>query len=281
MDLYSIQDDYVQKYMSLMTKSQEVKKLFGDHEPGDITVSTITMIVDFNTNINLENFNKNFKHPEEEVVLWTIELSKRRKKADPNGPEKSTFYNQTTLRFKDVTQKSIKIFRNGRLQMTGITSMMDGIDVAMRVGKTLRNTEGATSSNLSIKDVKIGMINTNFSLKMGLNLQILQKLLTENDINAIYDPDVYPGLKVELMPTGKVFIFGTGKVVITGAKDLTFIQDAYVRLHELLAENWNIVKAPMHTREKEKDMKREQIVHGYPKSQFESANIRNFVAIIP
>jgi TATA-box binding protein (TBP) (component of TFIID and TFIIIB) len=273
-DLDLIQEDYRTKYVEFVQTSENVKKLYIDHVPGEISISTITMIIDFNEEINLEKFNTNFKHPEDETVLWSIELSKRRKKGDDSST-KSTFYNQTTLRFKDTTQKSIKIFRNGRLQMTGIRSVMNGIDVAIRVGKCISNTEGATKKNLVIQSLKIGMINTNFSFRMGLNLQTLQRILLHQNIDTIYEPDVYPGLKVSIMPTGKVFIFGTGKVVITGAKDLTFIQDAFVKLHNIISYNWNLVKSPMHTREKEKPNK-VQLQHGYKISDFEAATKKKF-----
>jgi len=278
MDLKLPQIDYVNKYKKLMSKCHEIQTWFDGHKPGLISVSTITMIIDFNHVINLENFNSFFTQPENELIEWSIETSKRRKKLEQSD-EKTTFYNQTTLRFRDITQKSIKIFRNGRLQMTGITSMYEGIDVALRVANVLENTEGTLDMSeeikLKIHNINIGMINTNFSLKMGINLQALLRLCLQEEIKVTYDPDVYPGLKVKLMPSGKVFVFGTGKVVITGAKDLEDIIYAYTKLNEIVRDNWETVKFPEQTREKESKSSI-PIIHGYPLTSIQSMTIGNF-----
>jgi len=106
-------------------------------------------------------------------------------------------------------------------------------------------------------------------------LQTLQKLCLQEDIKTTYDPDVYPGLKLKLMPNGKVFVFGTGKVVITGAKDLEHILYAYTKLNEIIRDNWETVKFPEQTREKESKSVI-PIVNGYPITSIQSMTIGKF-----
>jgi len=130
-----------------------------------VRITTITMISKLGQDINLETFRTNFKPMFLRVkgatgpgFAWTM--------------KKTTFYNQVTIGYRDpYSNKSIKIFPNGSVQVAGCSDLFDCRRILRQVGFILSKVLGRPVdpapllANLSVK-----MINTNFSLNSFVNL---------------------------------------------------------------------------------------------------------------
>ena len=199
------------------------------HDKGhNINISTMTILSNLNVDtIDIRKFCEDFDEPGIDVKLSKtnkdFEMTKR-------GKIKKTFFNQVTLNYKDVSKKSIKIFSNGKLQLTGITSYIEGNNICEMICIWLSKI-----LNCEIKIIKsyTGLINCNFSINKMINLNNLSDILNrKHNIIARYNPETYPAVNMsEYTPENKkknnIFIFGTGNIVITGTKSLSDIISSY------------------------------------------------------
>ena len=152
-----------------------------------------------------------------------------------------------TLLKKEIT---IKIFQNGVFHLTGV--LHDDYDkCCIRI---LLNTIWADchdciidppeSWTVSQRRVVLMNYTTELSPKTTVARETLYNTVRGNEgILASYDPDVYPGVKIQFMPskwTAKVF--RTGKIILTGitthADCLTFVNE----LNELLNKSLPKIK---------------------------------------
>ena len=72
-----------------------------------------------------------------------------------------------TINYKDVSNKSIKIFLNGKIQITGLTSMIESNKIGENICEWIERMSG---EKVEVKEMKVGMINSNFKLNWGVNL---------------------------------------------------------------------------------------------------------------
>ena len=208
--------DYVQTYFELINKANEHGHI--------LNISTITLIATLNKEkIDLEHFCRHFKHPQ--VMIKTVDQTKRK-----------YFFNQITLNYKDISKKSIKIFSNGKLQITGLTSVFECNRLLTFIREWLSTI---FKDDIRIMNSYIGMINGNFSIQKTIDLLNMNTLLCNNEgVLCIYNPESYPAINIKLNNNGNlisVFVFGTGNIVITGGKSLHDIQHAYTFIINI---NW-------------------------------------------
>jgi TATA-box binding protein (TBP) (component of TFIID and TFIIIB) len=217
------EQQYANDYMNLMTLTSK--------KGHKLNISTITLICELSTNvINIHNICEKFNVPNVCIKIpkgkSDFELSKR-------GKVKKTFYNQITLNFKDISKKSIKIFSNGKLQITGLTSYYECNKVSLQVCKWINEF---SNENLHIKHMYIGMINSNFSLNINLELHLLNKDINDNNETGVlcrYDPESYPAINMKFKNTS-IFIFGSGNIVITGGKNILDLGNAYGKVNDII-----------------------------------------------
>ena len=131
----------IEKYSSNLTafsnsfmELMETSHAFTGKGFSPLNISTMTVVCQTNSSfIDMEKFVNNF----DDNIDFDAELKKKHRYDTPvvtkRGKVKKNFFNQATLTFKDITTKSIKIFTNGKLQMTGITSLLEGQRVAHKV----------------------------------------------------------------------------------------------------------------------------------------------------
>jgi TATA-box binding protein (TBP) (component of TFIID and TFIIIB) len=229
-----LKESFANDYFNLIELSHEQKLI--NTEMSYISISTITMICDLSCSINTQALSDNFMSCDY-PTCWLkktkahdeYELTKR-------GKTKKSFYNQVTINFCDHTKKSIKVFSNGRLQITGLTSVYDTEFTINTLLKVLSLSSNAVDKDVNINDVyvkhiSIAMINSNFSFNFGVDIIKLKKKFEKmENVSIIYNPDVYPGLKVKHKTkygVSSMFIFSTGNVVITGVKDLKEIEESF------------------------------------------------------
>ena len=163
----------------------------------------------------------------------TAKKSHKRKQATP-----AVFYNQITVRHGT---KSVKVFNNGSIHVTGCTSPTEFLSVASAVCKMMGEVAGIETvdgSAVCVTGFEIQMINMNFGAGKQLYLQGLRDTCASLGYVASYDADVYPGLNIKL-PVGDrrvtVLIFRSGKIIITGAKSAADLEEAHRMITEVVA----------------------------------------------
>ena len=259
MDYTKFQQTFCSQFLYLMQITHEKST------QSDLTflnISTMTLICELNKNVNLEKFCKNY-----ESIYFNAILKKNKRNENvtvtKRGKVKKSFFNQATLTFKDTTTKSIKIFSNGKLQMTGIPSLIEGIDIAIKIKDIIYRF---TQDTIDIKNINVAMINSNFAFNHTINLTQLNDSLP----SSIYEPDTYPGVKLKKHDFS-IFVFGTGNVVITGGNSLSQLEKAYTYIIE------NIKPHMLGKRVEHKIKKMKECVDGYQKNMLDCCIVKNFL----
>jgi TATA-box binding protein (TBP) (component of TFIID and TFIIIB) len=240
------------EYLDLMDLCHDKIKTFPSPiHPNYINLSTMTMICDLTTSIDILSFSDNFKKPDD--IECYIKRPKQSKEFElsKRGKKKKTFFNQASIHYTTHTTKCIKVFSNGRLHITGVTSMIEASDVCSFTCNILNKTIGAVIGDNSVEaiNLKICMINTNFGLNHGIDIIKLKNIIRgAPDITCSYTPDTYPGLKIKYFHLNKnkssIFIFSSGQIVITGVKLLSDVIEVYKCLMDIITHNFDDIHNP-------------------------------------
>ena len=118
------------------------------------------------------------------------------------------FYNCTTLNvlISQIKSVNVKIFNNGKLQMTGISKPSDGKKAVGYICNMINNLTDPDNTiitnkknyKVSMFNYKTVMINTCYELSICVNREVLYTILSKQyNLNTIYDADGYPGVRVE------------------------------------------------------------------------------------
>ena len=236
----------------------DVRKKYHPSPPSWIRITTITMLCKFMGDVDIEKIRAAFADGPIRI---------RRKGALTNGFEWSlknaAFYNQVTVGYEDqYSNKSIKMFPNGSVQVAGCSDLRDCKRIMRQlsflVQKILEREEPLTIDNF-----RVVMINTNFSMNSSVNLmKVIEVLAAENKFDVTYNPleierlptnpltendrfivsfnpERYSAVKVKFHPAANTkqvtaSIFSTGKIIVTGAETLREIALAYEVLNEKL-----------------------------------------------
>lgn len=237
-----------------------------------LNISTITLICNLNVqNVSIQQFIENFDEPN---LVMKVQSGSNNGKFDVTrrSKVKRSFFNQVTLNYRDISKKSIKIFSNGKLQITGLTSGFECQKLMDYLVRLLHRTLGDTT--IAIEHSYIGMINSNFSTHMNIDLVKLNRILNRNaNVMSIYNPESYPAINVKYNVPGSetctsIFVFGTGNIVTTGGKSLSDIRASYLFIHNEITNHYETVcKRFEYT---VRNNKSEPIVHGYSVRQYMS-----------
>ena len=213
----------------------DVRKKYHSSPPSWIRITTITMLCKFMGDVDIEKIRSAFADGPIRI---------RRKGALTNGFEWSlksaAFYNQVTVGYEDqYSNKSIKMFPNGSVQVAGCSDLRDCKRIMRQlsflVQKILEREEPLTIDNF-----RVVMINTNFSMNSSVNLmKVIDVLSVEPKFVVSFNPERYSAVKVKFHPADNTkqvtaSIFSTGKIIVTGAETLREIALAYEVLNEKL-----------------------------------------------
>ncbi|MFW9824674.1 MAG: TATA-box-binding protein [Candidatus Thorarchaeota archaeon] len=127
----------------------------------------------------------------------------------------------------------IIIFRNGKLILTGLKSSQD---IELAIKRLILKLEEINSVRLLKRKIEHEVVNivvtANFFQKINIDAAAI------NLRNAIYEPEVFPGVIYNSVESIKsVFlIFSTGKVVLTGLRNEKVIESILVNFGRLLKE---------------------------------------------
>ena len=132
------------------------------------------------------------------------------------------FYNCTTVNvvISPIKSANVKIFNNGKLQMTGIPKPEDGILVSKYVTDMIKKMRKDNKKIIMNKDYPLNlakyktvMINTCYELGYCINREVLYNIIYKRyGLNTIYDSDGYPGVRIEYYyNTNNVGTIGEGR----------------------------------------------------------------------
>lgn len=184
------------------------------------------------------------------------------------------FFNSVTLIVSIEKKKevNVKLFKNGKLQLTGIPSIESGGRAVWVVKKYIEDTY---QINLKIEkylgqyDIRTVMLNTCYEVGFPIHREVLYEVLVgQYNLVAMYDTEGYPGVRLHYYynpatvgtpnegvcrcnPTCKgggdnlnecrrisVAIFQSGKIIIAGGcHEMKPIDHAYTFLNNLLHES--------------------------------------------
>uniref|UniRef100_A0A6C0BPS3 Uncharacterized protein n=1 Tax=viral metagenome TaxID=1070528 RepID=A0A6C0BPS3_9ZZZZ len=199
-----------------------------------VYITTITWLFKINSqHIDLLKLYMSFDVPN--VTIETVKKSK-------------TFLNQITLNFVNFSTKSIKIFKNGHVQVTGLSSYFECVQVSNMTLEWL-NKFIPSSDSFSYKMVcnsqRIVMIN--LSLDTNINsfiiLKDLCKTLNEDPhvLLSSYAPENHRGIVVKLKSGVSLFVFHTGRIIMTHSSILG-LKEGYINMcHHFVNGNTNDV----------------------------------------
>ena len=121
------------------------------------------------------------------------------------------------------------IFSTGKMVITGLRR---ADQASLGVKKIVKSIKKA-GINVSNPEITIQNIVASGDLHTFIDLNMAAIIME----NAMYEPEVFPGLIYRMKDPKTVFlIFSTGKVVCTGAKNKKFVKEAFLKLNRKVRE---------------------------------------------
>ena len=237
------------------------------HFSENLHISAMVQIGRLNTEINLENLankldiNKNILYIEYGSLVNKGVNNK--KFSEKKQASRKYFYNQITIHIFNALKKNnrvnVKIFNNGRIQMTGINDdkigeqTMDSLIHELNVFNSDKEIFSNSEEIQRIGDLETVLINSDFDIKMPIKRDVLHRLIVKEGYLSSYEPCNYPGVNIkyyynplldnkgicecECPCNGKgkdntckritIAVFKSGSIIITGGRNKRHIQIAY------------------------------------------------------
>ena len=158
------------------------------------------------------------------------------------------FYNQITLGYTDAySNKSIKVFPNGSIQVAGCSDLFDCDRIIKQLSFILKILLDMEKS-IPAESFKVVMINTNFSINYNINLFTLAEHFgSEKLFTVSFDPDRYSAVKIKFKPAQDMkqvtaSVFSTGKIIVTGAETLKEIAYSYNIINQHILSKASSIK---------------------------------------
>lgn len=259
--------------------------------PSDLRISTMTAICSIGINIDLSILYEyvdlsNDSYPfikscqfGTDNIKGDFKKKKTKRKKKPMTAKRNYFQNQATLIIviSDTRKVNLKIFRNGKIQMTGLKSKEEGIIVCEKLLEEINRISGINKSIYSdestksiISNFSIVLINSDFFGGFKIKRERLYDILFRKNIFVSYEPDIYPGVnakyywneltngtqyagicKCKSPCDGKgdgsgdgkckkvtIATFQSGNVIITGARNNTQTMNAYNFINQVFKDNY-------------------------------------------
>ena len=174
---------------------------------------------------------------------------------------------------------NLKIFRNGKVQMTGLKTEEAGIKATKILIDYITNiynknndiivSDGDENIVPFLSDLSIVLINSDYSAGFKVKRDKLYEILFNKNIYVSYEPDIYPGVNAKfywntwnnhqngicqcsITCNGKgngigngnckkitIATFQSGNVIITGSREFQQTMAAYDFINKLFSENYN------------------------------------------
>jgi hypothetical protein len=248
-----------------------------------INVDKMVSILYYNIIKNLEEKN-NLEYPIIGLKYRNIDINYNDlKKKNKSKKKKKNFYNQVTLIIKPhptIRPQNIKLFRNSSISMTGGKDQFDGLCAVITLLYELKKYPSIFLTeedrhNITYKDFKITLINSDYSLEYKIDrLKLYELLINQYKMFVVYSPDIYSGVKIYFFWNDKniiqdgicrckdkcyakkkfnkdkkfgckrvtIAVFQSGKIIITGANKINQTNNAYKLINKIIADNYNALK---------------------------------------
>ncbi len=222
--------------------------------PENINISTISATCCLGSNINLGNIYKYMKL--DLRTIFTVKYKNKIRSLEPQKKKKkkkNCFQNQMTVEIKpDLdgypdSKVSVKIFKNGSIQMSGIKSIVAVNTVLNKLVGELKKEFGKPEDgkmklisfvdnieDIKISKFKIDMINSGFEIGYEINRENLYNALLIKKIECKFEPSIHAGVNIKFIPSDNkkdkkvsIFVFESGNIIITGAKTVNNILESY------------------------------------------------------
>ena len=245
----------------------------------NLRISTMTQIAEISSKINLNNLYK-YLEPTDTIryLSFGSELSKgeitKKIKKPRKDKEKKFYYNQITIHIFFEKIVNVKIFNNGRIQMTGLKSSEQGKEVIKifleEVNKLSEEykKEIYEVSNPKFTWIKTVLINSDFDLHYKVDRESLHRSIIDEGYYSSFEPCIYPGVNIkyyynkfkenngicdcEKMCNGKgkdntckkitIAVFNSGKIIITGGNSMEHIEIAYNFIYNFIESRKDIIQ---------------------------------------
>lgn len=240
----------------------------------NLRISTMTCISNLNTEIDLKklfdavDIDNNLKYIEYGALNQKgVKSSKTNK---PRKTEKKKFfYNQITAHIFEDKIVNVKIFNNGKIQMTGVKNEKQSFNILNKLINIIRNINKdvlktiLTDIEFVPGNIDIAMINTDFDCGFKIKREILHRLVIDKGYYSSFEPTIYPGVNLkyyfnkEKQDTGicncigncngkgkdglckkiTVAVFNSGKIIITGGQSYEQLNRAYDFISNIIESN--------------------------------------------
>lgn len=273
-------------------KPDTAEPLLAPPKPSNLRVSTMTAVCNIDVSVDLQKLYTHIQFSETEEfpkvkscqfgsmdIKGHITTAKQKRLKDKKPTKKKNcFQNQATLvvALSPTRQINLKIFRNGKVQMTGLKAEEEGLAACQglisKLTKMHQEFPDITVFNktpINITDFSIVLINSDFSAGFRVKRENLYDLLFHKGIFVSYEPDIYPGVNAKYYwnttnphsdgicrckktCNGKgdgsgdgqckkitIATFQSGNVIITGARNTQQTEDAYQFINSLFKNHYN------------------------------------------
>ena len=260
----------------------------------NLRVSTMVITAHWGTPIQLDQLFESLRpilipiwYPEEGILKFehkNMVLGSSYKDIFTNRKITSkSFFNQSTMVLRRKTasgwkEVNVKLFANGGIQMTGVTSEPFAQEAMEWLLNVFRSLQGSPfKEEPSIQRFSVQLINTDYALNQFINQDVLHKILI-NDYNlfSMLEKTIYQGVNTKFFYNARnpgngicqcktfckgqgmgegegeckritMSIFRTGKIIITGARQLKQIESAYDFLNQVFDRHHAKVLYPPNT----------------------------------
>jgi TATA-box binding protein (TBP) (component of TFIID and TFIIIB) len=176
------------------------------------------------------------------ITLAQVALNKDLSVRTKKGKNYRPFNNSLTLVFDGT--KTVKVFSNGKLHITGCTTVRYAEELASRFITSM------SWDDVGIDNTKILTLNTTVKLepKKVLSLQDMFHILNKEknkNYNVRYTPDIYQGLvlKAECTETKRlisILTFYTGSFIVCGVRSPEELRFGLSFLYNLMKDNLHL-----------------------------------------
>jgi hypothetical protein len=184
---------------------------------GSLNISTMTVTTNMPCSVNLRQLYENIRITD---TIRYIELTKdmykgissKKKKKKRKQTKQSVFFNQLTFNIFYKKIINLKIFNNGRIQMTGLKRLEWGKEAVVQLIQQIFEMDDL-SENKSLyacqfktqneclehinSHYKIALINSDFHVGSKINRDILHNRLLEHGLFSSFESCNYPGVNIK------------------------------------------------------------------------------------
>ena len=236
----------------------------------ELRISTITAIIQLCHPLDLVRLYRSIpiskyipfiEYGNNPVKGYSKKLTKKKRK----NKEKKTFFNQATIHVYHNKLVNVKLFNNGKLQITGLKYVEQPRELVEELIEYFTDFDMfdiTENEDIEINDIRLVLINSDFSLPIEINREILHREIIDWGMYSSFEPCIYPGVNIKYyintnnydgicccnsQCNGKgradgdgdckkvtIAVFKSGEVIITGAQNKKQLQTAHTFITEFV-----------------------------------------------